>query len=443
MTPRVQFGIGRVTRFYVPLLLQAFSQSLTYPLVAGIVTHGPFGVNALTAFSQGQMIMFMIGALGGGLVMTGMVFGTNRRGYLNFRRLNGILMVALLLLQCIPALPPLNRLVFEGFFALPPDLADLARWTLLLGVVMNGSFFLRNVPMVVLFNNLQSGKANTATFIRILLTMACAAVFPRIGLVGAYWGLLALTLGCIVEYIITWLYARPYVRTLLSEEGPDAAAGESVATQFRFTLPLSLGGFLLMVSPLIVAAFVGRTANAADMLAIHYVTLGVANPVAYAALRMQAVAIEFPPEYKGDHRLLWFALAAGAVLGVIPFLFSLPHLGGWYFGFYQNVPPRILGTARLAVGIYSFICLIQVVRGRVEGLAAIRKRPDAVMAGQIGYTVALLTTLAILRPFGVAGWAMAVTAIFVAPAFAATSVYAALAFRPLKIFGIHNRRASS
>lgn len=443
MTPRVQFGIGRVTRFYVPLLLQAFSQSLTYPLVAGIVTHGPFGVNALTAFSQGQMIMFMIGAVGGGLVMTGMVFGTNRRGYLNFRRLNGILMVALLLLQCIPALPPLNRLVFEGFFALPPDLADLARWTLLLGVVMNGSFFLRNVPMVVLFNNLQSGKANTATFIRILLTMACAAVFPRIGLVGAYWGLLALTLGCIVEYIITWLYARPYVRTLLSEEGADAAVGDSVATQFRFTLPLSLGGFLLMVSPLIVAAFVGRTENAADMLAIHYVTLGVANPVAYAALRMQAVAIEFPPEYKGDHRLLWFALAAGAVLGIIPFIFSLPHLGGWYFGSYQNVPPRILGTARLAVGIYSFICLIQVVRGRVEGLAAIRKRPDAVMAGQIGYTVALLTTLAILRPFGIAGWAMAVTAIFVAPAFAATSVYAALAFRPLKIFGIHNRRASS
>ncbi len=443
MTPRVQFGLGRVTRFYVPLLLQAFSQSLTYPLVAGIVTHGPFGVNALTAFSQGQMIMFMIGALGGGLVMTGMVFGTNRRGYLNLRRLNGILMVALLLLQCFPALPPLNRLVFEGFFALPPDLADLARWTLLLGVVMNGSFFLRNVPMVVLFNNLQSGKANTATFIRILLTMACAAVFPRIGLVGAYWGLLALTLGCIVEYIITWLYARPYVRTLLSEEGADAAVGDSVATQFRFTLPLSLGGFLLMVSPLIVAAFVGRTENATDMLAIHYVTLGVANPVAYAALRMQAVAIEFPPEYKGDHRLLWFALAAGAVLGVIPFIFSLPHLGGWYFGSYQNVPPRILGTARLAVGIYSFICLIQVVRGRVEGLAAIRKRPDAVMAGQIGYTVALLTTLAILRPFGIAGWAMAVTAIFVAPAFAATSVYAALAFRPLKIFGIHNRRASS
>ncbi|MBQ0032900.1 MAG: hypothetical protein KBT68_08875, partial [bacterium] len=94
------FSIGNVTRFYIPLLLQAFSQSLTYPLVAGIVTHGEFGVNALTAFSQGQMIMFMIGALGGGLVMTGMVFARTWYGYVSFRRLNAIMMVVLLAVQC-------------------------------------------------------------------------------------------------------------------------------------------------------------------------------------------------------------------------------------------------------------------------------------------------------------------------------------------------------
>ena len=52
-----KFSVGSVTRFYVPLLLQGFSQSLAYPLVAGIVTHGEHGVDALTAFSQGQMVM--------------------------------------------------------------------------------------------------------------------------------------------------------------------------------------------------------------------------------------------------------------------------------------------------------------------------------------------------------------------------------------------------
>ena len=438
------FSVGSVTKFYVPLLLQAFSQSLTYPLVAGIVTHGAFGVNALTAFSQGQMVMFMIGALGGGLVMTGMVFARTWYGYVSFRRLNAIMMGALLALQCVPTVAPFNRWLFEGFFALPPELAETARWTLLGGVVMNGAFFLRNVPMVVLFNRYESGKANTATVVRIAVTLACAAVFPRIGWTGAGWGLFALTLGVVVELLVTWHYARPYVAQLPNR--PDGSLrGDNKRTttsepinlstaqhlnltweQFRFTLPLSLGGFLLMLSPLCIAAFVGRTANAADMLAIHYVTLGVANPVAYAALRMQAVSIQFQPEYAGDRRLLGYAVVAGAVLGLIPFAFSLPGLGDWYFGVYQNVPPRILDTVKLAIGIYSFICMIHAVRGRIEGIAAARKRPRAVMAGQIAYTVGLFITCAILLPFGCAGWAIAVSAIFVAPVVATAAIYLTL-----------------
>ena len=98
---RADFSVGRVTRFYVPLLMQAFSQSISYPLVGGITTHGPLGVNGLTAFAQGQTIMFMIGSLGGGLVMTGMVHARTGGGYLAFRRLNLIMMAALLLLQCL------------------------------------------------------------------------------------------------------------------------------------------------------------------------------------------------------------------------------------------------------------------------------------------------------------------------------------------------------
>ena len=433
------FGIANVTRFYIPLLLQAFSQSLTYPLVAGIVTHGEFGVNALTAFSQGQMIMFMIGALGGGLVMTGMVFARTWYGYVSFRRLNAIMMGALLALQCVPTIAPLNRWLFEGFFALPPELAETARWTLLFGVVMNASFFLRNVPMVVLFNNYESGKANNATFVRIAVTLACSALFPRLGWTGASWGLFALTLGTCIEYVVTWLYARPYVAQLPNRPDGGSRSAKSKSNsgiddqilsmtwdQFKFTLPLSLGGFLLMLSPLCIAAFVGRSANPTDMLAVHYVTLGVANPVAYAALRMQAVSIQFQPEYDGDRRLLVYAVLAGLLLGVIPLVFSTPLVGNWYFGHYQNVPERILDTARLAIGIYSLICMIHAVRGRIEGIAAARKRPKAVMAGQIAYTGGLFTTCAILLPLGCAGWAIAVSAIFVAPVCATAAIYIAL-----------------
>ena len=431
-----RFGVGRVTRFYIPLLLQAFSQSLSYPLVAGIVTHGTYGVNALTAFSQGLMIMFMIGAIGGGLVTTGMVFAKTWYGYISFRRLNSLMMCSLVALQCVPALPPFDKWIFMGFFNLPPELAEVSRWTLLFGSIMNAGFFVRNVPMVVLFNNLESGKANNATVLRIVLTLVCSIAFPRIGLVGPAWGLVALTLGVWIETLVTWLYARPFVAMLPNRpKGGGIVADLPVSSpsllveQFRFTMPLALGGFLLACSPLVIAAFVSRSADAADMLAIHYVTIGIANPVSFAALRLQTVAVKFMPEYPGDRRLLAYSVVVGLLLGVIPLAFATPWLGDWYFGSFQNVPGRILGTAKLAIGIYSLICVIHAVRARIEGIAAASKRPQAVMWGQIAYTVSLFLVCTTLLPLGLPGWIIAISAIFVAPICVTIAVYAALGSR--------------
>jgi len=76
-------------------VIQAISQSLTYPLVAAIVSHGANGVVDLAAFAQGQAVMFVIGAFGGGLITTGMVFGRDIEGFNAFRRLNQILCVTL------------------------------------------------------------------------------------------------------------------------------------------------------------------------------------------------------------------------------------------------------------------------------------------------------------------------------------------------------------
>jgi hypothetical protein len=286
--------------------------------------------------------------------------------------------------------------------------------------------------MVVLFNNLDSAKANYATLIRLVVTFALALTFPRLGLVGPWWGLGALTFGVGVELVATWLFARPYV-ALLPNRPKTKEVGELpniprlTLEQFRFTLPLSLGGFLLMLSPIVIAAFIGRTLEPKDMLAIHYVTLGVANPVAFAALRMQTVAIKFPPEYAGDRRLLVYAIVAGLLLGIVPLAFSTQLIGNWYFGIYQNVPPRIVGISRLAIGLYSLITVVQTIRARAEALAVIAKRPKVIMAGQIAYTVSLFTVCAILLPMRVPGWAMAVTAIYIAPICVTATIYAMLA----------------
>jgi hypothetical protein len=318
---------------------------------------------------------------------------------------------------------PFDMFIFGHLLNLNSHLSEIARRTLFFSIVMQAAFFMRNVPQVILFNAYASFEANLCTVARILLTAVFVAAFPRFGMVGPDWGLVALTVPIILEWLLSELFARKYERRL--EDGGVV----SVMEQFRFTVPLSFGAGLLAVSPFMTAAFVGRAANPADMLAIHYVTLGIANPVAYAALRMQAVAIQFPPEWTGDRRLLRFAIVAGLLLGVIPFLFSLPSIGNWYYGKCQNVPPHILDTTRFVSFLYSFICMIHTVRGRVEGLAALNKCPSAVMAGQFAYFFALVAVLAVTLPMGVPGWAMSVSAIYTAPVVATAATYAWLKFR--------------
>ncbi len=406
----------RATRFYIPLLLQAFSQSLTYPLVAGIAAHGEFGEGTYAAFAQGLTVMFMIGALGGGLVMTGMVFARTLAGYRAFVRLNACMMFALLLMQMLLATHPLDTLIFHDYLGLAPHLIETARQTLLWGFVMQGGFFLRNVPLVVLFNNRESGLATLATTVRIGLTVVASATFIPFGLTGAGWALVATSIPCLVELALTHVFARRFVRALRDAPRVDAGAAESndVLRQFRFTLPLSLGGFLLALAPSVVAAFVNRTVHGVSMLAIHYATIGLANPVAYGAFRMQAVAIQFPPEYPNDRRVMRYAAGVGLVLGLVPLFFALPGIGDWVFLNFMNLQPQNIAVARTVMACYAVWPVFQCVRGYLEGHAASLKHPTAVLIGQFAYVTGLSLTLALAFILGAPGWIMGFAAIFCA-----------------------------
>ena len=413
----------RATRFYVPLLIQAFSQCLTYPLVAAIVSHGPTGVSTLTAFAQGQTVMFLIGAIGGGLIMTGMVFARTRAGYLNFIRLNTWMMTTLIAVQLVAAMPPFDALIFKHALNLPPDLAETARQTLLWGAPLQATFFVRNVPLVILFNARASAAANNATFIRILLTILASYLFVHIGWTGAMWGLVAMTIPTFAELAFTYVFARRYVRELPNvlnnvKDVKDLNApndpNDSALAQFRFTMPLALGGFLLAAAPLMVATFVGRTTDHVAMLAIHYVTIGLANAIGYAALRIQAVTIQFPPEHDGDRRMLRYAIAAGLALGLPLVLTALPWIADWYFGIVQNIPPENIGKTQAVMLLYAAWPVLQTVRGYMEGFAAVHRRPNAVLSGQVAYLGTLIAVLAATLHLGMPGWLMGVTAIILA-----------------------------
>jgi hypothetical protein len=400
----------RAAKFYVPLLIQAVSQSLTYPLVAAIVSHGKNGVIDLAAFAQGQAVMFVIGALGGGLLTTGMVFGRDAEGFRQFKRLNRWITTFLIVVQGLVCIHPLDTVVFRMILGLQAPMDETAREVLFFSIPLQLFFFLRNAPLVALYNARASAAANWATLCRIALTAMLTPLFLRLGWTGCLMGTLAMTGPVLVETVLAQLLAIPYIRALKT----DIPKPADIRTQFLFSIPLSFGGVLLAVSGFMIGAFITRAPDPTRMLPIHYVTMGVVNPVGFAALRMQAVALSFPPSGPADHRVFKFALVAGCLLSVFPLVGQIPSVANWYFGAIQNLPSADIPLAMQAMLLVSILPIIQSLRGHAEGIAAWRKRPNAILAGQAMNLASLVCTLFVALNLGTSGYLMGVIAILVA-----------------------------
>ncbi|MDD4622552.1 MAG: hypothetical protein PHG71_04875 [Kiritimatiellae bacterium] len=404
------FTPWRATKFYVPLLIQALSQSLTYPLVAAVVSHGGNGVVDLAAFAQGQAVMFVIVALSGGMLTTGMVFGRGAEGFRQFSVLNRNFCLILVLLQLLVFAPPCNALVFRTVLGLQSPMDAVAGEVLLLSVPMLILVVMRNQPLVALYNSRAGLAVNLSTLFRIGITAAMVPFFVRFGWTGHRMGVLAMTLPIAFETVIAFIMARPVVKSLQ----PDAEPPLGVKGQFLFSMPLSFGGVLLAVSGFMVGAFITRAPEPARMLPIHYITMGVVNPVGFAALRMQAVAISFPPRHKRDRRVFLFGAVSGCLLSLVPLVGQIPAAARWYFGSVQNLPAADIPLAAKAMLLVTILPILQSLRGHAEGLAAWRRRPNAVLAGQAMFLASLVCALFIMLNLGTVGYLMGVIAILTA-----------------------------
>ncbi len=408
--PAADYTPWRAAKFYIPLLIQAASQSLTYPLVAAIVSHGKNGVVDLAAFAQGQAVMFMIGALGGGLLTTGMVFGHDAEGFRQFKRLNLWMCGILAVVQALACIHPFDKIMFHGILGLAAPMDETAREVLFWSIPLQIFFFLRNPGLVALYNARASAAANWGTLCRIILTAALTPLFVRIGWVGHLMGTFAMTGPVLVEWLLVRWMASPYIRRL----GPAVDQPAGLKTQLLFTVPLSFGGVLLAMAGFMIGAFISRAAEPARMLPVHYVTMGVVNPVGFAALRMQAVVLAFPPRHKADHSVFLFAMVAGLLLAFFPLVGQIPSVAQWYFGQIQNVPAGDIPLAMRAMLLISALPILQSLRGHAEGLAAWRRRPNAILAGQAMNLASLVCVLFIALNFNAPGYLMGVIAILVA-----------------------------
>jgi hypothetical protein len=390
----------QLTRFFIPLAIQAASQALSYPLIAMVASRGPGGPLNLAGLAQATGIMIFLGMFCVSYVTTGMIYAVSREGYRKFRDVVLITGLAVIAVQAALCVPRLSQLLFANLMGLPPSIASPAKIALLASIPVQFLFFLRTPYLVIMYIGRATAKASLATLARIAVTAALSPLFCMMDLVGPIWALACLTLPVALECVTARVFADPFLKKL----NPSTATPPGASEIFFFNLPLSIGGYLLSASAVILGAFIARAPEPERVLPICYLALGLANPVAFAATRIQTMVLAFPPASLKDRLTFRFALSAGAILGLLPLIFIMPGLIELYYVTLQKLKPADLGLVRITVVALIFYPFSVAVRAQSEGLAAWLKRPTTVMAGHMVFMTAFVVSGFILVIWGAAGY---------------------------------------
>jgi hypothetical protein len=293
----------------------------------------------------------------------------------------------------------LSHLLFGRLIGLPPSIEQPAYTTFVISIPLQFLFFLRIPYFVVMYLGKATGKASLATIGRIILTALLSLLFCTLERVGPIWAVVCLTIPVAIEVLISRIFAAPFLRSL--KPCPENPPGAKEI--FNFNLPLSVGGYFLSASAVILAAFIARAPDPDRILPVYYLALGLANPVAFAATRIQTIVLAFPPQSSKDSRTFRFCLAAGAVLGILPLIFILPGLAEFYFIRLQKLGAQDLALVRMTVMSLIFFPFSVAIRAQSEGLAAWLKKPITVLTGHAMFMGTIIATGFALLFLGIPG----------------------------------------
>jgi len=390
----------KLTRFFIPLAIQAASQALSYPLVAMVASRGPGGPLNLAGLAQSTTVMFFLGMFAISSVTTGMVFAKSREGYRKFRFVTLLTALGVIGFQAVLCIPSVSHVVFGRLIGLPPSIEHPAQITLLTCIPLQFLFFVRIPYFVAMYNGKATGKASLATIARIVITATLAPLLCLAGLVGPIWAVVCLTFPVALEAAISRIFADPFLKKLAASIEPPPKGKEI----FLFNLPLSIGGYFLAMSAVILGAFIARAPDPERILPVYYMALGLANPVAFAATRIQTVVLIFPPQSPQDRSTLRFSLIAGVILGILPVIFTLPGLLELYYMKLQKLNANDLHLARITAISMIFFPISVAIRAQGEGLAAWQKKPLTVMMGQAVFMATIIVSGFVFIQLGAPGY---------------------------------------
>ncbi|HSJ56818.1 MAG TPA: hypothetical protein VLC95_06540 [Anaerolineae bacterium] len=295
------------------------------------------------------------------------------------------------------SLTPLYDLIVPGLMRIPPDVAARARPTLQILSFWSFPIAWRRAHQGVLILNHRTSVITWATGVR-LVSLAGAMYLGLLLLPerGAIVAGLAMDFSVIVESVLITAATRPVLRDP-AYATPAEGAGHPMTMRdlVRFYWPLAGSTLLRQSTRSIINAGIALTVAAHASLAAWPVTWGFAILIAGPAWSLQQLTTAMAHDDASYARVRRFALALGALFGVLLALATFTPLYGWVMGFVYNLAPDLQALARPALAVMVLYPVLMGAQSAVRG-RLIREGQTQAVQGAMALNVAALTAAVFL-----------------------------------------------
>ena len=391
----------RILTFWLPLAGTWLMMAVEGPYLAAIIARLDAPTVNLAAFGVAFAFAIIIESPVIMLMSASTALVEDRESYLALRRFSYGLGALLTLVQLVILAPPIFGLLAAGL-SLPDDVARLAHGGLAIMLPWPAAIGYRRFRQGLLIRNGLTRRVAYGTVVRLVTMSATALVAYRASaLAGAHIGALALSVGVVVEAVVSrWMTASVLPRILQRHRDRNRLAGLSLNSLLDFYTPLALTSLLALASQPTVTFFMGQSRYALESLAVlpvihgltfifralglsylevvialvgrdreHFpvlrnfaVVLGVGASAGLGLIAFTPLAVVWYRDISGlDPELTMFALTPTRILAILPaFSVLLAFQRGLLVHARRNAPAtwatliELTGIAAvLAVGIYG------------------------------------------------------------------------------------------
>ncbi|PLY02135.1 MAG: hypothetical protein C0623_04210 [Desulfuromonas sp.] len=338
---------GRIFLFWSPLALTWILMAIEGPYLAALIARLPEAVVNLAAYgvafafalvAEAPVIMLMAAS-------TALCRGQN--SYRKLRWFTVLLSLGVTLLLALISLPPVFNWLGVELIGLQPEVASKvnpALWALL---PWPGAIGFRRFYQGVLIADGRTRRVTIGTITRVVAMTLAGLTFAVVGpLPGSVIGALALSVGVVVEALVTRQLAKPSITAYL--ERHNEAEPLSMATIWHYYLPLALTPFIALSVQPVITFFLSRGAFPLESLAVLPVLYGLTFIFRALGLSYQEAAIALlGPHLEEQEKVGRFALLLGISCVGILGLIALTPLADLWLRTISGLTPELVSFSRL------------------------------------------------------------------------------------------------